>query len=678
MKYEIKKFKKLSINRQLRNHIQRGQSILEVIVAMAIFSLISAAMISMVVGSFAGLTQGGEQTQAEALAQEGVEAVKAIYDEAWNRLVYATSSVSVSGGKWVLDGEGTTETIGQFTRTISFTDVCRDALDAIIACPGNYKDAHSKKVTASVTWDTRDNVSNTVVRSAYITNWDSREWTQTNWSGGAGQTQWSDATRYDTGTNVSHSTAGQLQLAPAADGAWTLSGGTTVTDTNDTNFNQGTYSSTQVTGSGSAAGVILTQSLSWTEHANSDFITQDINSIATTTANNIWGAADSGKIIYYNGTSWTEIIDFGGNDVLGIYMVSSTDGWAAGASGKIWHYNGSWSEHTDTGTETWNDIICTSASNCWAVGNSGALAQYNGTSWTESTIPSSANINAIYALSSSDIWAVGRSGKIWHYNGSWQTPTIVGSDTWNDIICTSASNCWAVGNNGVLAQYNGTSWTGSTISPTDDIFGIYALSDSSIWAAGANGNIWKYASGSWTLHTNTGGERWNDLYFVNANDGFAVGDSGVIRRWLGTSWNSFTSPTSRDLNAISMVNFQSGWSVGDNGTILRFSRDALYEASGVATSSAFNMSNISPVQAIEWSETIPVCSPACDITVDISTAPNSGGSPGAWIGWQNVTIPKGTLLPTILNGNQWVRYRVNLTGDGINTPVLTEIRVNYK
>jgi len=109
-----------------------GQSILEVIVAMAIFGLISAAMISMVTGSFVGLTQGGEQTQAEALAQEGVEAVKAIYSEAWNNLIYTTSAVSESAGKWVFNGEGTTETIGQYTRTISFEDVCRDSSDSIV------------------------------------------------------------------------------------------------------------------------------------------------------------------------------------------------------------------------------------------------------------------------------------------------------------------------------------------------------------------------------------------------------------------------------------------------------------------------------------------------------------------------------------------------------------------
>ncbi|MEK7453100.1 MAG: hypothetical protein AAB614_02585, partial [Patescibacteria group bacterium] len=393
---------------------QSGQSILEVIVAMAIFALISSAIISMVLGSFIGLIQGGEQTQAEALAQEGVEAVKAIYDESWNGLTYATSSVSISGGKWIFDGEGTTETIGQFTRTISFANVCRDATDKIVACPGIYTDLHSKEVRSSVKWDTRDNVSNTVFRLAYITNWDSRELTQSDWSGGSGDAQWSNPTKYNTGVNINHTIAGQLELAEAVDGVWSLSGGSLASDTSDLDFNQGTYSNIQVIGSGSAASLFLTQSLLWSLHTDTG--SEVWNDLVCTSASNCWTVGDGGSLAQYNGTTWIESTIVSSANINAVYALSSSDIWASGASGRIWHYNGTvWSLHTDTGSEVWNDIVCTSASNCWTVGNSGVLAQYNGTTWIESTIVSSANINAVYALSSSDIWASGASGRIWHY-----------------------------------------------------------------------------------------------------------------------------------------------------------------------------------------------------------------------------------------------------------------------
>lgn len=154
---------------------QSGQSILEVIIALAIFGLIAAALASLSVGGLVGLEQGGEQTQAEALAQEGIEAIRSIRDGAWNENVYTTSSVAISGGEWVFSGEGTTETIGKFTRTISFKDVCRDASDDIAPCPSTYTDVHSKEATVAISWETRPGVTNIVQKIAYITNWDSRD-----------------------------------------------------------------------------------------------------------------------------------------------------------------------------------------------------------------------------------------------------------------------------------------------------------------------------------------------------------------------------------------------------------------------------------------------------------------------------------------------------------------------
>lgn len=156
--------------------LQAGQGMLEIILAMMVFGLIAASLASLAVGGFRGLEQGGEQTQAQAIAQEGIDAVRSIRDQAFNEIIYSTSAVAISGGKWIFSGEGSTETIGKFTRTISFTNVCRNATNNIVDCPGTYTDVHSKKATITVTWTTRGGITNSVQKIAYITNWDSREW----------------------------------------------------------------------------------------------------------------------------------------------------------------------------------------------------------------------------------------------------------------------------------------------------------------------------------------------------------------------------------------------------------------------------------------------------------------------------------------------------------------------
>lgn len=240
----------------------RGQSILELIIAIAIFGLIIVAMISMVTGSFVGLARGGEYTQAEALAQEGIEAIKAIYDEAWNELIYSTSSVSVAGNKWIFDGEGTVETIGKFTRIISFNDVCRNGVGEIVVCPGDYTDIHTKEITTEVSWDIREGIINTVHKAGYITNWDSNVWVQTDWSGGMGQSQWVDDTKYDTDDgNVAVAVGGQLSLLLSEtesiiDGGFALPAGTS----NDWTFTTPSnyiYDSSKIAVTGGAAQLIL-------------------------------------------------------------------------------------------------------------------------------------------------------------------------------------------------------------------------------------------------------------------------------------------------------------------------------------------------------------------------------------------------------------------------------------
>ena len=195
-----------------KHHESSGQSLIEVIIAIAIFVFIGNSITTLIIGSFNALTQGGECTQATALAQEGIEAVRGIQERAWNEIFYSTSSVAISGNKWIFGGEGTTETIGQYDRTISFDNICRDLSDDIISCPGSYTDLYTKKVTSFVDWSTREGINNTVNQVSYLTNWDSQEWTQTDWSSGSGQDIWSDTSQYYSSDSIVINTVGQISL----------------------------------------------------------------------------------------------------------------------------------------------------------------------------------------------------------------------------------------------------------------------------------------------------------------------------------------------------------------------------------------------------------------------------------------------------------------------------------
>lgn len=147
-----------------------GQSVVEIVVALAIFAVLAAALGTMILGGFSSLKRSSDLIWARALAQEGIEAVRAIRNRNWNELAYSRSAVEVAGNRWVFSGEGTTEEIETFTRVIDFEPVYRDAAGNIAEAgnPGAFLDASSTKVTVDVSWETRTGLDNSIGRTVYL------------------------------------------------------------------------------------------------------------------------------------------------------------------------------------------------------------------------------------------------------------------------------------------------------------------------------------------------------------------------------------------------------------------------------------------------------------------------------------------------------------------------------
>lgn len=109
-----------------------------------------------------------------------------------------------------------------------------------------------------------------------------------------------------------------------------------------------------------------------------------------------------------------------------------------------------------------------------------------------------------------------------------------------------------------------------------------------------------------------------------------------------------------------------------------------YVLSGTYESSQFNTGATKSFNVLEWNwaKSNASCS-GCTLSIEVSSAPDVGGSPGTWTLWQGPYSVSATgdarqLLPTVLNGNRWVRYRVTFNGDGTDSPILSEIKINYQ
>ncbi|HEY4476869.1 MAG TPA: hypothetical protein VJB69_02735 [Candidatus Paceibacterota bacterium] len=544
-----------------------GQSLLEVIVALAIFSLIAGAFVTLTLGSISSVNYGTDFLVADAFADQGVGEIRARRDNAWNDLTDGTEVETIDG---------------RFERTITVSPV----------------DLETKLLEVEVKWSSPVGQIQTVSRQTRLTNWDSRDWIQTDWSDGNGQISWFDPARYDSDDGkVDVTTIGEVKLKELPV-AWSL------------------------------------------------FVDTDVQ-------------------------PWNDL-----------WLLSPTDGFAVGGVGQIRRWNGSnWDTALASGTtQNLNAIHCSSASNCFAVGGSGQIVRWNGTAWSLFVDTGSQTWNDVFMITATDGFVVGSGGDIRRWNGSnWDTTLASGTTrNLNAIHCSSASNCFAVGGSGQIVRWNGTAWSpfvDTGVQPWND---LWLLSPTDGFAVGGVGQIRRWNGSNWDTALASGTTKnLNAIHCSSASNCFAVGGSGQIIRWNGTMWSVYSpSPTPQNLNALFLLSKNSGWATGNSGVIIRFAGGG-YETSGLLASSAFDVSDPSPVQIIGWDEIIPACSPACSIKFNIKTAATLAGL--ASIPWSpDFTLAAGTIINASYNGQRFVQYQVRLTGDGLSTPVLQEVRLNYK
>lgn len=193
-------------------------SLIEVILAVALFGLLATALIGLLMNSYGSDVQAGDRDQAAIYAQQGIDAVWSIRRQAWNYLINGSHGLDQSSGRWMFNGNSDL-IADRFNRVVTISDVCRDSSAEIVDCAeaGSLIDLETKQVTVEVTYTAINGVLSSVTLSSYLTNWQSRDWRQTDWVGGSGQTVWSDISKYnlDDG-HVDVNTSGQVSLAAIA------------------------------------------------------------------------------------------------------------------------------------------------------------------------------------------------------------------------------------------------------------------------------------------------------------------------------------------------------------------------------------------------------------------------------------------------------------------------------
>jgi len=154
-----------------------GQMLIEVIVAVSIFSIIAASSVMVIIGSLTTGRLAEEESKATFLSSEGLEAATSIRNQSWENLTLGFHGLSQSGGVWSFSGTSDTDESGKYTRVIEVASVSRDIGHAIILSGGTV-DYETKKITSTVSWDFSPTRHNSVILTLYLTNWQlGKSWT---------------------------------------------------------------------------------------------------------------------------------------------------------------------------------------------------------------------------------------------------------------------------------------------------------------------------------------------------------------------------------------------------------------------------------------------------------------------------------------------------------------------
>jgi hypothetical protein len=288
----------------------------------------------------------------------------------------------------------------------------------------------------------------------------------------------------------------------------------------------------------------------------------DFNDVWGISGINVYVVGDSGLIIHYDGSTWSEMNSGTTNDLWGVWGISEMNIFTVGHQGTILHYNGSmWYTMNSNTTENLYGIWGSSESDIFAVGYSGTILHYNGSAWTEMNSTTSESLLDIWGRLGMDVFAVGASGIILHYDGNtWFAMDSGTSNLLWSIWGTPATDIFVVGFFGTILHYNGTNWTAMNSGTSSLLWDVWGSSTTDVFAVGAIDTVLHYDGSTWSgggsntttttiINTTTSSspaisleDGTIDILFgiwgTSGNDVFAVGKGGVVIHYDGSNWST--------------------------------------------------------------------------------------------------------------------------------------------
>jgi prepilin-type N-terminal cleavage/methylation domain-containing protein len=147
-----------NIKNDLRLNSVKGFSLLELILAVAVFSLSAYFLTTLLIDSGVSTRLNTERIEALSYAKEGIVATRYIRDNSWSDLTAGAHGLVNVDNAWSFSDES--ELINdKYTRVITVADVPDDVSSS------------TKNITATVSWSLTFSRQASVVLNTTLTNW---------------------------------------------------------------------------------------------------------------------------------------------------------------------------------------------------------------------------------------------------------------------------------------------------------------------------------------------------------------------------------------------------------------------------------------------------------------------------------------------------------------------------
>lgn len=146
----------------------RGFTLMELMIAIAIFATISAGVAVPMIGSHLSNLEDRRTFRANTLLTESWEAVRSIRNQDWANLTDGDHGLSLAGGQWSLSGGSDIQ--DGVTRVITLSTSQRDAQGNLVESGGTF-DPDTKKVSIHLSWQPPYSDLRTLQAESLLTNY---------------------------------------------------------------------------------------------------------------------------------------------------------------------------------------------------------------------------------------------------------------------------------------------------------------------------------------------------------------------------------------------------------------------------------------------------------------------------------------------------------------------------